>query len=94
MPNVPDSVVRDVLRLSWKFDLKQQKQCYRDLLSLKKFSETLTLSEMERVFKGHNWSFQDIGFKKKDKKNNMFIFDHQNPKFIIHFKVEDSDKSV
>jgi hypothetical protein len=49
------------LLLSWKFDLKQQKQSYRDLLSLKQFAEKLTLDKMEIAFKGRNWCFQDQG---------------------------------
>ena len=63
-------------------------------MSLKQFAEKLTLDKMEIAFKGRNWCFQDQGVGQRANNNNMFIFDEKNPTFIIHFKVEDFDKSV
>lgn len=56
--NIPDSVVSDIRKLSFKYNLKNLPRI-QQLTDVRKYTEELTFNELNKVFKGRTWTFNE-----------------------------------
>ena len=74
---MPDSIVSDLLKESWKVNIKSLSSNYKMLLDPRKYSEAVTFTEMNKVFSNRTYHFKARLVSAWDPKKNMVIF---NPK--------------
>ncbi len=70
---LPDSIISGLLKLSWKYDINHVPKM-RQLLAQRKYSEDLTFSELEKVFKLRTYKFQERNIGNWNPRHDMLIY--------------------
>jgi hypothetical protein len=53
---LPDSIITNLLKLSWKYNLKNDKKIGK-LLAMRKYKREVTFDELQKVFKNRTYKF-------------------------------------